>query len=89
MFAHYYGPIKEEFLNNWHDGCAHDVFDVVEWYEEFGEGRLCDTDGLYDRIMVDWGGWAYRCSKDYFSEKLIASKHLEGREIAVLDVELW
>lgn len=45
MFAHYYGPIKEEFLNNWHDGCAHDVFDVVEWHEEFGEGRLCDTDG--------------------------------------------
>ena len=46
-------------------------------------------DGLYDRIKVDWGGWAYRCSKDYFSEKLIAGKHLEDREIAVLDVELW
>ena len=109
MWACYIGEISESYQKQWEphtvspDQKGPDVFDVIDNRREIGY-RL-DMQAAHecfsDCIQVDWGGWAYRVTKErilrynleavprYRIPESVLSLMEPGKEYAVIDVELY
>ncbi|MBO2516892.1 MAG: hypothetical protein CW338_06385 [Clostridiales bacterium] len=107
MWACYLGTISDSYRENWSPhpvSCDHpDVFDVLDTRREI----LYRLDGaaagrhFTDMIKVDWGGWAYKCTKEqlkaYSREagmmRAVDQSIIDGLEdgvtYGIIDVELY
>lgn len=79
-----YGNIKAEKLVTWESN--KDPYDILENEREInrlGGWNFLAEDKLFsDKVQVDWGSFAYKCTK----EQLARLKELTGCEIPELEV---
>ena len=111
MWACYFGEISDSYRDNWTphtvspDQKEPEIFDVLVWSREIMY-RLSWTaayDCFSDMIQVDWGGWAYKVTKEqavayndrngwdnsYSIPQSVIDEMEDGKVYGIIDVEMW
>lgn len=61
----YYGKLSDYAKKHWYD--MKDPFNVLEWQEVIKMGSLdfllVTKDNFTDQVQLDWGSFAWKCSK--------------------------
>ena len=109
MWACYIGEISESYQKQWAphtvspDQEEPDVYDVITGRRKIGyrlDGWVA-LECFSDRIQVDWGGWAYKVTKEqilkysqeachqYLIPEDVAETLNPAKQYAIIDVEIY
>ncbi len=110
MWACYLGEISESYRKNWAphtvspDQKEPDVFDVLSssWEIMYRLNWTAAAKCFSDKIQVDWGGWAYKVTKeqamacnkengenDWAIPQSAIDEMEDGKVYGIIDVELY
>ena len=111
MWACYFGEISDSYQERWEphtvspDEKEPDVHDVLAWRQEimYRLDWTAACDCFSDRIQVDWGGWAYKVTKEqavayndrtgwdnsWSIPRSVIDSMEEGEVYGIIDVEIY